>query len=160
MHSLQDLGEALVALPPHRLADMPIEDRLREAIEMAQRITSREGRRRQLQFVGKLMRDVDAEPIRRAMELLQGTSRAATALLHQAEHWRERLLADHDALDEWMRTHPQTDRDALMACVDAATAELSRQAQGGRHYRELFRLLRQVLTDEFQRQPASAGDVR
>ncbi len=144
MHSLQALGESLVALPPHRLSSVPLDERLREAIEMAQRIKSHEGRRRQLQFVGKLMRDVDPLPIRHALDLLSGDSRAATALLHRAEHWRTRLLDEPDAVAAWLRDHPQTDREALAQLVEAARAEMA-QGQGGRRYRELFRLLREAL---------------
>ncbi|MFT4101365.1 MAG: ribosome biogenesis factor YjgA [Burkholderiaceae bacterium] len=145
MHSLQALGEELVALPPHRLASVPLAERLREAVEMAQRIKSREGRRRQLQFVGKLMRDVDPQPIRHALDLLSGDSRAATALMHQAEHWRTRLLDEPEAIAEWLRDHPQTERAALAGLIDAARAEMA-QGQAGRRYRELFRLLRDALS--------------
>ncbi|MFT3804519.1 MAG: ribosome biogenesis factor YjgA [Burkholderiaceae bacterium] len=145
MHSLQSLGEDLVALPPHRLASVPLDERLREAVEMAQRTKSREGRRRQLQFVGKLMRGVDPQPIRHALDLLSGDSRAATALMHQAEHWRTRLLEEPEAIAEWLRDHPQTERDALTGLIDAARTEMAK-GQAGRRYRELFRLLRDTLS--------------
>lgn len=144
MHALQALGEELAALPPHRLASVPLDERLREAIEAAQRIKSHEARRRQMQFVGKLMRDVDPLPIRHALDLLSGDSRAATALLHRAEHWRTRLLDDPDAIAAWLHDHPQTDRDALAQLIAAARTEMA-QGQAGRRYRELFRLLREAL---------------
>lgn len=159
MHALQELGEALVALPGHKLARVPLDESLRDAIEHAQSISSHEGRRRQLQYVGKLMRSVDPAPIQAALDLLQAGSRAATALHHRAEHWRERLLNERGALEAWRAERPLADLAQLQVLLDAARTELS-AGQGGRRYRELFRLLRDTLTTELTtpRHGAAAPD--
>lgn len=143
MHALQSLGEALVALTPQRLAHIPLDDRLRAEIEEAQRTSSHEGRRRQLQFIGKLMREVDGEAIRAALDRINDGHRAATALFHQAESWRERLLEDETALARWCAEFNDPPAP-LREAVNGARAELA-QGQGGRRYRELFRHLRERL---------------
>ena len=143
MHALQALGEALVALTPQRLALIPLDDRLRAEIEETQRITSHEGRRRQLQFVGKLMREADGEAIQAALDRINDGHRSATALFHQAETWRTRLLEDEAALALWCQTSGD-EAAALRPSLAAARAELA-QGRGGRQYRELFRHLRERL---------------
>src|SRR5262245_19746567 len=93
MHALQDLGAALVELSAERLEAVDMPDNLREAIVEARRLHKQhEARRRQLQYIGRLMRDVDATPIRAKLEEWQGRSSAATAALHRIERWRDRLL--------------------------------------------------------------------
>lgn len=143
MHALQTLGEALVALPPQRLAHIPLDERLRAEIDQAQRISSHEGRRRQLQFIGKLMRDVDADLIRAALDRINDGHRAATAVFHQAESWRNRLIEDPDALALWCSEHGE-DPAPLANAVSAARAELA-AGRGGRRHRELFRHVRRRL---------------
>jgi ribosome-associated protein len=141
MHALQALGQRLVALNAAQLAAVELPERLREAIAEAQRIRSREGHRRQLQYIGRLMREVDPAPIRAQLEVWDGRSRAATAAQHRAERWRERLLGDDAALTEFARAHPRTDLQQLRACVREARKE--RLAGGDlRHFRALFRLIR------------------
>jgi ribosome-associated protein len=78
MHELQHLGEQLVALPSAQLARVELPEALREQIELARTITAREGLRRQLQFVGRLMRDVDADAIRASLAAVRGRPRAAS----------------------------------------------------------------------------------
>ena len=155
MHALQALGERLVALRDGQLARVPLEDGLREAIEHAQTITSHEGRRRQMQYIGKLMRQVDAGPIERALEQLTDGSRQATALQHAAEHWRERLLADPARLSEWPTALEESQLVRFQAAIDAAVHEVATHPHG-RCYRELFRLIRDTLAAADQASVARA----
>ncbi|MEI7447083.1 MAG: ribosome biogenesis factor YjgA, partial [Burkholderiales bacterium] len=94
MHALQDLGERLVELPVSQFEKLELPPELVDAVALARRITSREGRRRQLQYVGKLMRraDVDAEAIRARLEIDDVQHRLETAVMHAAERWRDTLI--------------------------------------------------------------------
>jgi ribosome-associated protein len=140
-HALQALGEQLVSLSPDRLKRMDIPGALLDAIALAQRITSREGRRRQLQYVGKLMRGVDAEAIRSQLDLDGRQHRIDTAIQHAAERWRETLVESPERLGEYCERYPRASRDALDTVLQAAKAELAR-GERGRRYRDLFRQLR------------------
>ena len=143
VEALQVLGERLVSLNATQLAAVPLPDELREAVAEAQRIRSREGRRRQLQYIGKLMRGVDPAPIARELERWDGQSREATAAHHRIERWRLRLLEDDGALTEFARAHPHADLQRLRTCVREARKE---RLAGGepRHFRDLFRLIREA----------------
>jgi len=144
MHDLQDLGEALVALEPSRLAGLGLPERLVDAIVLARRITKHEGRRRQMQFIGRLMRDVDPDPIRAALASIAAVSHEDRARFAAAEQWRDRLLADDAALTEFHAAHPTLDRDELARTINDARAERA----GGRpphRFRALFRLVARAL---------------
>jgi ribosome-associated protein len=148
MTALQDLGEELVELTRERLMQLALPEALEEAVLEAQRIRSHEGRRRQLQYIGKLMRSVEVEPIQAQLAVWRGTSRAAAAALHHLEHWRERLLEDDAALAEFTANagplEPAT-LTALRSSVRMARQERAAEREP-RHYRELFRLLKEILT--------------
>ncbi len=144
MHALQALGERLVALNSERLAQLDLPEALREAVAAARRIRSREALRRQLQFIGRLMREVDPEPIRAQLEAWSGQSRAATVAHRRIERWRERLLADDADFAAFAREQPHADLQALRTCVRAARAE-QLAGKAPRHFRELFRLIRDAL---------------
>jgi ribosome-associated protein len=154
-HAMQDLGETLVALPMAKLRALPLPDALIEAIEMAQRITSREGRRRQLQLVGKLMRNIDPEPIRDFLDKDGSKHREDVGLMHSAEHWRERLLDDPAALAQLAAQHPSVDSPSWRTLIEAARGEKT-ATQPGRRYRELYRALREVLAGGAAADHASA----
>ena len=144
-HELQDLGEALVAMPASRLADLNIDESLRDAIAEYQRTRSFEGQRRQMQYIGKLMRRVDPEPLREAVAAMQ-LGRAKDALaLHDAERWRAQLVAGDEALTEWLALHPQADVQQLRSLIRAARkdAAAAPEQRSGRAFRELFKFLRQ-----------------
>lgn len=154
-HDLQALGEELLELPPHKLAKVPMPERLLDALKELRRIKSHEGRRRQLQFVGKLMRDVDPEPLREAVAEQRLPSARQTLALHQAEAWRDRLIDSDAALTEWLDAQPGDDAQALRTLVRNARKE-SQQAgaaqahdgaveRKGRHYRELFQHVKAAL---------------
>jgi ribosome-associated protein len=144
MDALQALGEALVRVDPGRLADLELPERLVEAIGDAQRITQHEARRRQIQFIGRLMREVDPEPIRARLAQWTDAPNREKARLHAIERWRERLLADAFALDELCREYPPANRDALAALIEQAHRERMRSTSP-RAYRELFRALGALL---------------
>jgi ribosome-associated protein len=145
MHALQDLGEALIALDPKRLAELATEaalpERLVEAIREARSITAWGGRKRQLQFVGKLMRNVDPEPIRRRLDLWAHGHAIDSARQHSLEQWRERLIAEPAALDLLAAQKPRLDRPRFRALIARARDEQA-QGQPPHAFRELFRELR------------------
>jgi ribosome-associated protein len=146
MHALQDLGERLIALQPERLRRMDIPGKLLDAIELAQRITSREGRRRQLQYVGRLMRDVDAQAIRDQVDLDGRQHRIDTAIQHAAERWREVLVEAPTRLGEFVERYPRAADAGLDRAIESARTEVGR-GERGRRYRELFRKLRDTMVD-------------
>lgn len=143
-HDLQRLGEALAALGDERLASLAMPAELLDAIVQLKRTRSREGRRRQLQYVGKLMRRADVEPLREAVAGAQlGPAREALAL-HQAERWREELARDDEAFTRWVAAHPDADAQRLRSLVRSARKEaaLPPEQRHGRAWRELFRFVR------------------
>jgi ribosome-associated protein len=147
MADLQALGEEVAALPASRLENLAIEERLRDAIVELHRTRSFEGRRRQVQYIGKLMRAEDVEPLREAVAAFKLGSAQDTLAMHQAEAWRERLLADDEALQAWVNEHPTTDTQQLRSLVRSARKEvLPEGARHGRAYRELFQLVKQHMT--------------
>ncbi|HMM73546.1 MAG TPA: ribosome biogenesis factor YjgA [Rhodocyclaceae bacterium] len=147
MHALQDLGARLVELPDARLAALALPENLLDAIRTARRIHAHEGRRRQMQYIGRLMRSIDADPIRIAIEELDGRSAAAVAALHRLEVWRERLLDDESVLGEIVREHPSADLQTLRTLRRNALKERELD-KPPRAYRELFRVLKQLAGGE------------
>ena len=143
-HALQALGERLVGLGDEQLRRVPLTEPLAEAVAVARRVTAREGRRRQLQYIGKLMRTVEVEPLRQALEQLTDGERAASALLHGAERWRQRLLEEPASRQQWLERHPHCPATRLDGLIASARAE-SAAGRHGRQYRELFRLVRDTL---------------
>jgi ribosome-associated protein len=144
MEALQALGHRLVEISDERLASIELPERLREAVLEARRVRSHEARRRQLQYIGKLMREVDPAPIRARFAEWDGQSAAAVAAHHHAERWRERLLDDEAALTEFARECPAVDLQQLRACVRAARRDRG-AGRASRHYRDLFRLVKAAL---------------
>ncbi|MRR52354.1 MAG: DUF615 domain-containing protein [Rhodocyclaceae bacterium] len=143
MHALQELGEELVALSADRLKKIDIPDNLRDALRDAQRFTKHEARRRQMQFIGKLMRDIDPAPIREALDEIKGLSAAATARQHALERLRLRLLEDEKVLGEIANDYPGTDLQQLRTLRRNALKE-QQLGKPPRAFRELFRQLREL----------------
>jgi ribosome-associated protein len=141
MLELQTLGTALVELSDAQLAAMDLPEALASAVREAQRILGREARRRQLQLIGRIMRELDAIPIREQLALVRGESAAARARHQRLELWRDRLMADDAALTGFAREFPSADLQAIRTALRNARRE---QAEGRapRGYRQLFRLLR------------------
>lgn len=160
MAALQALGVRLTRLNAAQLQQIEVPERLRDAIEAARRITAHEARRRQMQFIGKLMRGVEADPIEQALERLGGESQAAVALMHRCERWRERLLDDDGALTELLDESPVDDVQPLRSMIRAARRERD-TGQPPRHARELYRWLHQHLetTADHPAASASAADA-
>lgn len=148
-HDLQKLGLALAELSDARLARLDIPERLRDAIVQYQGTRTHEGRRRQMQYVGKLMRDVDDAPLREAVAEAQLGSARETLLLHEAERWRDALLADDDALTRWLQAHADSDAQHLRSLVRAARREaaLPPERRNPRSSRELFQFIRPYLAE-------------
>ena len=144
MHALQDLGEAMVRLTPARLAALALPERLADAIAEARQITRWEARRRQMQFIGRLMRDVDPLPIQARLEQWEGAPNAEKARLAHVERWRTRLLSEGDALDRLCTEHPSADRPRLEALV-TRVRDARAHGQPPHAYRELFRTLNALL---------------
>ncbi len=141
MTALQDMGVELVKLSRERLARMDLPERLYQELLEAQRLTANGAIRRQMQFIGKLMRDVEVEPIAAQLAALKGESAASKAEFHAIERWRERLLQDDAALTEWLSGHPDVDVQAMRQLIRNARREAA-EDKPPKSSRELFRLLR------------------
>ncbi|RZL61314.1 MAG: DUF615 domain-containing protein [Variovorax sp.] len=150
---LQKLGEELIGLRAGLFEKLALDEKLVDAIGEARRITNFEGKRRQMQFIGKLMRKLDPEvldTVRAALAQQDQVPAAEAAALHEAERWRDRLIADDDALGGWIETHPGTDSQQLRALVRQARKDLKAGPAGeaprqGKAYREVFQLVREQL---------------
>ena len=145
----QTLGKNLVELPAARFAavivKLELPDALREALIACRAISARGGRRRQLQYIGKLMRGIDMEPVRRALDALEGKDRAQTAAQHRLEQWRERLIAEGDAaLAELLDEYPSADSQQLRQLTIKARKERD-AGQPPVAARALFKALRELL---------------
>jgi len=154
---LQKLGEALMTLRADLMERLPLTEQLTDALAEAKRITNFEGKRRQMQYVGKLMRKLDEptlEAVRAALDEQHRGSAETTLALHQAEQWRDRLIADDDAIGEWLTLFPGTDSQQLRALARQARKDAQPDktsiSQGlaprrGRAYREIFQLVREQM---------------
>ena len=137
MRQLQDVGTALVELSREQLARIDMPENLREAVTACQAITKHEARRRQMQWIGKLMRHVDAGPIAEQLAALEAPSKKQTALFHVAEKWRDDLLADPLAMGRFEREFPHAELHRIRQLVEAARAERAAN-RAPKHIRELF----------------------
>ena len=143
MTALQDLGAELVALSKERLAKIAMPERLRDALLDAQRFTKHEARRRQMQYIGKIMRDIDALPLQAAMDEIKGVSEAANIRQHRLERLRTRLMEDEAVFGEVARDYPAADMQHLRQLRRNAVKE-AQLGKPPRAYRELFRELREL----------------
>jgi ribosome-associated protein len=151
---LQKLGEALLTLRNELFQSLPLSDKFRDAVADAKRITNFEGKRRQMQYIGKLMRKLEASEVnavRAALEVQANGSAAENLVLHQSEQWRDRLISDESAAGEWIAQHPETDAQQLRALIrqahkDAVPDKPGAAVRHGRAYREIFQLVREALT--------------
>jgi ribosome-associated protein len=143
MLELQALGVALTRLPDSQLETIDIPPQLREALFEAKRIKSHEAKRRQMQYVGRLMREIDPAPIRAALAEIDGGSAQATARHRRLEAWRERLIGDDEALTAFAAEHPGADLQALRTLIRNTRKE-QKDGKPPRAYRELFRALKDI----------------
>lgn len=149
----QALGEALLSLRADLMARLDLPEKLIDAIAQAKKITNFEGKRRQMQFIGKLMRPLDTEPIRAAIDEQKNGSAQLTLALHLAEQWRDKLITSDDALGDWLNQHPDTDAQQLRALLRQARKDAKPEKAGeaprhGKSYREIFQLVREALAPE------------
>ena len=150
---LQQLGADLLNLRADLLERLPLSDKLKDALAEAKRITNFEGKRRQMQFIGKLMRLLEPEVVAQARSALEEQANGSAAeklALHQAERWRDRLIAEEHAAAEWIERYPGTDTQQLRALIrqarkDAVPEKPGAAVRHGRAYREIFQLLREAL---------------
>ena len=150
---LQKLGEDLLTLHAERLTRLALPDKLVEAVAEAKRITNFEGKRRLMQFIGKQMRKLELatlDSIRTALVEQHTPSALETMTLHAAEQWRDRLMADDDALGQWVNISPTTDVQQLRALIRQARKDAKPEKPGealrhGRAYRDIFQLVREHL---------------
>ncbi|MBI4937094.1 MAG: DUF615 domain-containing protein [Nitrosomonadales bacterium] len=146
MHDLQDIGEQLAALSADKLGELDLPERLRDALSEVKRIHKFGAQKRQMQFIGRLMREVDPAPIIAKLETWSGKSRQHTAWLHQVERWRDRLLEDEVALTELLADHPDADAQRLRALIRNAHKE-KELGKPPKSYREIFQVLREILPE-------------
>ena len=150
----QALGEALLTLRADLIARLDLPNKLLDALKEAKRITHFEGRRRQMQFIGKLMRPLDMEPIRAAIDEQANGSADLTLALHLAEQWRDKLIASDEVLAQWMTDYPDTDSQQLRALSRQARKDIAKPEtpgeapRHGKSYREIFQLVRQAMKQE------------
>jgi ribosome-associated protein len=145
-----ELAERLVALTPSQLKKVPLDEKILDAVQLAQRITSHIAHKRQVHFLAKLMRKQidDLEPIRLAVDKPLEVRRKETAELHQIERWRERLIEGGDeVLGELMTSFPAIDRQHLRQLVRQAQIE-RRENRAPSAQRSIFQVLKAALRDE------------
>ncbi len=146
MLALSELGAQLVDLPPATLAKLPLPDELASAIRECQSISKHGGRKRQLKFIGKLMRDIDVNPIRATLEQLSAPHRNEVKQFHLVEQWRDRLINEGDpALSALLDQYPGADRQQLRQLLRNAQNTKLSEAKRKTAGREIFRLLRDLL---------------
>ena len=158
---LQKLGVDLLTLRADLMARLSLPEKLCDAVTQARRISDFEGKRRQLQFIGKLMRQLDEtalDAIRTTLADQHSGSVGETLALHQAEKWRDSLIADEQYCADWIAAHPRTDSQQLRALVrqarkDAKPAMPGAAARHGKAYRELFQLLRALANEAPREEP-------
>ena len=144
--ALQKMGETLVEAARDRVKRVPMPEDVRDAILECQQITNHEGRRRQMQFVGKKMRTLDENEvaeIQKAIDSWKGASKSETAAMHALERRRDKLLADDKALTVLLEENPELDVQQLRTLIRNARKEQA-ENKPPKAYREIFQILKQV----------------
>lgn len=156
MDELQDLGVRLVELSKDKLAKLDLPETLLDAVKEAKRITANGASRRQRQYIGSLMRNVDVAPILEQFEKWDGKNNEENAFFHRLENWRSRLIAEDNALAEFMTEYPNVDTQQLRTLIRNAKRE-QEQNKPPKSSRELFKLLREITSSESHHE--DDGDV-
>lgn len=146
MHELRDLGKELTELGKDQLEQLDLPENLRDAIREMKRINKFGAQRRQMQYIGKLMREVDTAHILAKLDAWKGTSQQHVAYMHKLERWRERLLESNDALTELLAAHPQADAQRLRTLIRSAQKEMSAN-KPPKNFREIFQVLREIFSE-------------
>lgn len=148
MHELQELGKQLTEMGKAQLAEVPLDDDLREAIDTLHRIKSNEARRRQMQYIGKLMRSTDAEAIEAVLARFKERDQQHLRFDKMAEDWRKRLLEEGKAAQsEFFDRHPQADHQQLRQLIRDSQKEI-KNGKPPTNQRKLFRFLRDFFMQE------------
>lgn len=155
MHELRDLGKELTELGKDQLAQLALPENLRDAIREIKNINKFGAQRRQMQYIGKLMRDVDTAPILAKLDAWKGTSQQHIGYMHQLERWRERLLQSDSALTELLAAYPQADAQRLRTLIRNAQKESENYlaehpmevGKPPKNFREIFQVLREIIPE-------------
>ncbi len=146
--ALQDLGAAIVKLGAKDLIKIPLPDKLADAIHEARRLNSHSALRRQMQYIGRLMRDVDPKPIQQALDAIRRCGQQSAAHFHAIEQWRNRIISEgQPALNEFIGQYPHTDRQQLRQLM-LNTIKEAKLEKPPKSARNLFRLLKETLDTE------------
>jgi len=146
MHELRDLGKELTELSKDQLAQLDIPENLRDAIHEMRSINKFGAQRRQIQYIGKLMRDVDPAPILAKLDVWKGRSQQHIAYAHQLERWRDKLMENDSALTELLSAYPESDAQHLRALIRNAKKE-TESGKPPKSYREIFQLLKEIIPE-------------
>src|SRR4030065_329050 len=152
MLDLQDIGEQLVGLSTDKLKELNLPERLFDAVQEMKRINKFGAQRRQMQYIGRLMRDVEPAPIVAKLEAWSGKSHQHIAWLHQIERWRDRLLENEGALTELLADHPAADAQRLRTLIRNAQKE-KELLKPPKSYREIFQVLRDIMPEQVAHSP-------
>ncbi|SDK19569.1 ribosome-associated protein [Methylophilus rhizosphaerae] len=140
----QEIGRQLVDLPKDKLKKLPLEEALLDAIAEAKRITSNGAIRRQMQYIGRLMRDIDLAPIVEQLQKWEGKHQEENARFHHMERWRTRLLEDARVLELFIAEFPRTDVQQMRTLIRNAQKEAAAN-KPPKSSRELFKMIREVM---------------
>jgi ribosome-associated protein len=143
----QDIGKKLIALSKDRLIRLALPEALFDAVLEAKRLTANGAIRRQLQYLGRLMRDIDSAPIVEQLQAWEGKNTQENARFHSMERWRDRLIAEPAALQEFLAKHPQIDIQQFRTLIRNAQREEAAQ-KPPKSSRELFKLIREISETE------------
>jgi len=146
MHELRDLGKELTELGKDQLAQLDLPENLRDAIREMKSINKFGAQRRQMQYIGKLMREVDTAPILAKLDAWKGTSQQHIAYMHLLERWRDRLLENDAALTELLSAHPQADAQRLRTLIRNAQKEME-AGKPPKNFREIFQVLKEIIPE-------------
>ncbi|HSR02533.1 MAG TPA: ribosome biogenesis factor YjgA [Methylophilaceae bacterium] len=145
--AVQKLGKKLVELPKDKIQKLELSEKLFEAVLDAKRITSNGALRRQMQYIGRLMREIDVTPIEEQLQRWEGKNNEENARFHALERWRERLLTEADAVSAFVATYPSTDVQRMRTLIRNAQKEhLANKPP--KSSRELFKMLREITEQE------------
>lgn len=144
MQALQEIGEQLVELPSQRLSELDLPEKLMDAVTEAKRLTQFGAIRRQMQYIGRLMREVEVDEIRDRLVLWDSQSKENAAELHQVERWRTRLLDEQGVFEEFARAYPKADMTHIRNLVRSVQKDRLAD-KPPKQFRTLFRELRDIV---------------
>jgi len=147
MHDLRDIGKELTELSKEQIAQLDIPDSLREALHEFKSIHKFGAQRRQIQYIGKLMREIDPAPILAKLNAWKGKSQQHTAYMHLLERWRDRLMASDHALTDLIADHPNADAQHLRNLIRNAHKEIEAN-KPPKNYREIFQALKEIIPEQ------------